>query len=148
MGPERDILGANERTGVLMARGETLVIRQAVEFRTETCCNCGVLFAMTKDFYEARYSEKERGTFYCPNGHPQCYLGKSDAEKAKEAAQRAQQAEMALQAERDQRLAAERELSRHNKRTKAGVCPCCNRSFQQLSRHIKTKHPEFATDAT
>ena len=24
-----------------------------------------------------------------------------------------------------------------------GVCPCCTRSFQNLQRHIETKHPEF-----
>jgi hypothetical protein len=23
------------------------------------------------------------------------------------------------------------------------VCPCCNRSFQNLRRHMATKHPEF-----
>jgi hypothetical protein len=23
------------------------------------------------------------------------------------------------------------------------VCPCCQRSFQNLSRHMKTKHPEY-----
>ena len=26
---------------------------------------------------------------------------------------------------------------------KAGVCPCCNRSFSNLRRHIQAKHKEF-----
>jgi hypothetical protein len=24
-----------------------------------------------------------------------------------------------------------------------GVCPCCNRSFTNLRRHMTTKHPEY-----
>jgi hypothetical protein len=24
-----------------------------------------------------------------------------------------------------------------------GVCPCCNRTFQQLARHMKAKHPGY-----
>lgn len=24
-----------------------------------------------------------------------------------------------------------------------GVCPCCHRTFKQLARHMKTKHPDF-----
>jgi dsDNA-binding SOS-regulon protein len=24
-----------------------------------------------------------------------------------------------------------------------GVCPCCNRTFQNLLRHMETKHPEY-----
>lgn len=127
-----------------MARGDTLTIRQDIEFRTETCCECGVLFAMTLEFYQAKYRKKEEATFYCPNGHPQCYVGKSDEQKAKEAEEARRQAQATLQAERDQRLAAERELARIEKRTKAGVCPCCNRSFVQLTRHMKTQHPNFA----
>lgn len=47
------------------------------------------------------------------------------------------------QAERDQRLAAERELKKIQTRVKGGVCPCCNRSFVQLTRHMKTKHPDY-----
>jgi DNA repair exonuclease SbcCD ATPase subunit len=126
-----------------MTRGRTLTIAQAIEFRTETCCNCGVLFAMTEDFYKARQREKEAGSFYCPNGHAQHYVGKSDEQKAKEAAAARREAELAMQAERDQRLAAERELRRHRQRAKGGACPVCNRTFVQVARHIKTQHPDF-----
>lgn len=37
---------------------------------------------------------------------------------------------------------AAREAERLRRRTAAGVCPCCNRSFVQLARHMKTKHPD------
>lgn len=32
---------------------------------------------------------------------------------------------------------------RLRKRASAGVCPCCNRTFSQLARHMQTKHPTF-----
>lgn len=32
-------------------------------------------------------------------------------------------------------------------RAAAGVCPCCNRTFEQLGRHMTTKHPEYVKEA-
>jgi hypothetical protein len=32
---------------------------------------------------------------------------------------------------------------RQLERVASGVCPCCNRSFVNLRRHMKTQHPEF-----
>ena len=124
-------------------RGTTLKVQQTVEFHVEECCNCGVVFAMTIEFYRARQKEKEEGSFYCPNGHGQHYMGKSDEQRRKEAERQRAASDAALQAERDQRLAAERELKRSKQRAKGGACPCCNRTFVQLARHIKTQHPDF-----
>ena len=31
---------------------------------------------------------------------------------------------------------------RIEKRIHAGVCPCCNRSFPNLQRHMAAKHPD------
>ena len=28
-----------------------------------------------------------------------------------------------------------------------GVCPCCNRTFGDLYRHMSTKHPGYAAEA-
>lgn len=33
--------------------------------------------------------------------------------------------------------------TRITKRAKAGVCPCCNRSFENLRRHMASQHPTF-----
>ena len=41
------------------------------------------------------------------------------------------------------RHAAKGQISKLKKRASAGVCPCCNRSFQNLRRHMGNKHPEF-----
>lgn len=123
-------------------RGTTLTVQQETTFHIEECCSCGVLFAMTEEFYKKR--RRDTGTdFYCPNGHRQWYTGKSDAQKARDAERERAAAEAQLQAEVDQRKAAERELKRMKQRAKGGACPCCNRTFVQLSRHIKSQHPDF-----
>jgi hypothetical protein len=54
---------------------------------------------------------------------------------------------------RSEREIAERERRRANgykghatritKRAKAGVCPCCNRTFKQLAAHMASQHPTF-----
>lgn len=125
-------------------RGETLTVNRPQTFRIEECAACGVLFAMTWEFYDQRMKDGDKGSFYCPNGHGQHYSKKSDAQLRAEAEERARQCEARLQSERDQRLAAERELKRQRQRAKAGACPCCKRSFVQLARHMKSKHPDFA----
>lgn len=35
--------------------------------------------------------------------------------------------------------------TRLKNRAAHGVCPCCNRTFQQLARHMSAKHPDFKT---
>jgi hypothetical protein len=129
-------------------RNQSFTLTEAIAYTTESCCSCGVVFALTAEFQRARMSDKAR--FYCPNGHSQSYIGKSDRELAYEANQARHKAEMRLQAEVDQRKAAarelnakERELKRLRQRAKGGACPCCNRTFVQLSRHIKSQHPGF-----
>ena len=81
--------------------------------------------------------------WFCPNGHTQRFVGTTDAVLRREAEARVQRAEATASHERDQRLAAQRELRRTRQRAKAGTCPCCNRSFVQLARHIKTKAPRL-----
>lgn len=54
---------------------------------------------------------------------------------------------------RDEKEAAERRVSaakgqvtKLKNRTAAGVCPCCTRSFENLKRHMATKHPAFTDE--
>jgi DNA-binding transcriptional regulator YiaG len=118
-----------------------------IEFRTEQCCNCGVAFAMTADFMRRR--RNDRKTFFCPNGHGQHYVGKTEAEKLREELERKQNAldaerrrAVALEQQRDQIAKAHRKM---RDRVRNGVCPCCNRTFQNLMAHMRTEHPDFGT---
>lgn len=126
---------------------------EAETFVVEHCCQCGMAFAMTEDFQSRRL--KNRGTsFYCPAGHSQHYTGKSDVQKERE---RAEQIQQRLEAQRRQ-TAIHRRAAEHARRSAAaekghrtrlknriakGVCPCCNRHFQNLHRHIASQHPDF-----
>ena len=130
-----------------MARGSTLSVETITEFYIETCFSCGCEFAMTMDFYKNRQRMKD--TFYCPAGHSQHYTGKSDIQLRREAEARERAALDQLQAAEAETKRVKRELkqtqaeqNRQAQRSRGGVCPCCDRSFVQLARHMKTKHPE------
>lgn len=120
-----------------------------------TCCNCGVAFGLDDDHYKRLRASHD--WFYCPNGHQQHFTGKTEAERLREqlaAAERLAIRERNAK-EEAQRRAVSAEMSRrvtkgHLTRTKrrvaAGVCPCCNRTFENLARHMKGQHPDFGGD--
>lgn len=123
-----------------MNRGTAYI--DGIELVTETCCNCYMPFAVTREFRNKRLEDHK--TFHCPAGHPQHYTGKTAEQKLREELERKQQMLDAEQS-RSARLEQERDVvSRaHNKmraRVFNGVCPCCNRTFQDLMRHMKTEH--------
>lgn len=124
-------------------------ITHVTTFGTESCYSCGVLFAMPADLQNK--FRNFGGTFYCPNGHGQVYSKSrlknlEEQLEAKERELREAKCEtlrkqQQVEFERLGREAAEKKL----RRVKNGVCPCCQRSFQNLGRHMKTKHPEAVT---
>lgn len=100
----------------------------------------GFTFAMTRTFYD----ETHRGrSWYCPMGHRRAWLGQTTEQQLA----RSQARETALQ---DQLSAAIRDaeatrvaLLRDRQRFVNGVCPCCNRSFENVRRHMASKHPDY-----
>lgn len=121
----------------------------------EQCSDCQVLFAIPEDLFD-RAQKWPDVWFWCPNGHTQHYGGKSEAQKLREQLKREQNHAAARLAEAD-RARAEAEHQRRvaqghkgyaaklKKRAAGGACPCCNRTFQDLGRHMKSKHPEFGS---
>ena len=58
-----------------------MIIYTEIKFYVETCCNCGIPFAVSEEFNaECRRKGK---LFFCPNGHSQSY-GKSEADKIRD----------------------------------------------------------------
>lgn len=114
-----------------------------VEFTTMQCCNCHLSFGVTSRFEKDR--RKDHKTFYCPQGHAQSYRAGADEEtRLRNELNRQQELREAEQA-RLQRVEAERDqiAKAHKKmrvRVMNGVCPCCNRTFQNLLRHMQTEH--------
>lgn len=125
---------------------ETLVI--------EHCCNCGVAFGLSRATYDRRLADHKN--FYCPAGHQQHYVGKTEAQ---------QQRERADAAERRARFAREdatfwRERAGDSARSAAaykghatrirnliaqGICPVpgCRRNFANVRAHIASQHPDW-----
>ena len=119
-----------------------LTYTKTITMITEHCCNCGVIFGITSDMQDDLKNTKKQ--FYCPNGHSQHYTGKSDSQKLKELESDLQRKKQELEIEKRNRISAEHMAEKLNKKLKRvhnGVCPCCNRSFENLRRHMETKHP-------
>lgn len=118
--------------------------RQFIEdhwLETEACCNCGMLFAMPVNFkYQCRRDNTR--WFYCPNGHKQHYTQSVEDRLRK----KLERTEDELHQEREQAAKLSRSYSRVRKRIRNGVCPCCNRTFENLARHMATKHPDYGTN--
>lgn len=122
------------------------------------CCECASAMWLPQELNDS--AQKARGVirFYCAYGHVQVYgKGESEADQLRRErdrlAQRIAEKDDAISRERELREAAERsasalrgQVTRIKNRVGNGVCPCCNRSFTDLSRHMHTKHPEYAID--
>jgi hypothetical protein len=128
------------------------VMTQSVILNATECAACGVVFAMPADLEEAR--RRDRGAFYCPNGHNLHYSEHPDRialrEERERIARMQVEREKLTQALAEERAAAERlsndlldkakEVRSLKARANAGVCAQCNRQFQNVARHVKSKH--------
>lgn len=110
---------------------------------------------MPRSLANERQRKRDEGendlVIHCPLGHGYVLGGREGrAERLEKqlAAERARHDQ--TRAERDQHersLRAERGAkTKLKKRLAGGVCPCCQRTFENLGRHMKTKHPEYAKE--
>lgn len=136
------------------------VLMLASEFAVIECCwkECRLSFAMPSGFKKERLLD--HGEFFCPRGHRQFFLGETEETKLKRQLEAKQadvdrerrwreMAERSLVAQRALATRARNETKRLKERVANGVCPFpgCKRAFKAemaLTRHLKTKHPEFA----
>jgi hypothetical protein len=109
-----------------------------VELVTMECGECGIVFAMSSSKYR-RCKEKGEG-WCCPNGHNRIFC-ESEIDKLKKELEAERQRKMNALTRENEALAEKAKLERKLKRVHKGVCPCCNRTFVNLGRHMATKHP-------
>jgi hypothetical protein len=130
----------------------SVALKVDTDFSESVCSTCGIVYYVPHNWQRRRREDHE--TFYCPNGHTQYYPGKSGVEKLREelaaeqnrkieALRRANEAEASLRRANEAKTKLKNTLKRQKKRVANGVCPCCNRTFVALGRHMKTKHPEY-----
>lgn len=115
-------------------------------------CWCGMHHAVPRQLRDHMNAQHENGQkqtgIYCPLGHVWIFSGTPAVDKERK---RREAAEARAQAIQDQLDAAERahsatkgQLTKARKRIGKGVCPCCNRHFVNVERHMSTQHPGFA----
>ena len=116
------------------------------------CCGCGISFQIPDEFDNTL--RRTHKTFWCPRGCANHYPGESGEERAERLRKRAEDALARERARHDQTKAdrdhKERQRrgekaakTRMKNRVKNGVCPCCNRHFTNLQRHMESKHPDW-----
>lgn len=119
-----------------------------------TRCWCGIALAIPENLLRHAHNDGQR--IYCPLGHSFSW-NETEADRLRKKLEKEQAdrkwTEQRLRAERDLREDTERRLSaqkgattRAKKRAAAALCPCCNRSFVQLRRHLATKHPNYSPE--
>jgi hypothetical protein len=115
---------------------ETLVV---------TSCWCGIKLAIPSELesYARRHKNK---SVYCPLGHTFIYQNTIEEQLARERKRLAATRDL-LDAEQRSHAATRGHLTRARKRAKEGVCPCCNRTFANVARHVANKHPDFKPES-
>lgn len=134
---------------VTLEHTDTLVVHE--------CPSCFVLHAIPQDMHDRRLADGK--DVWCPNGHRWVFTD-PEVDRLKRKLKAAEQSRDAAQArathEADQRKAAERsaaaykgQATRLRTRAAAGVCPAgCHRAFQNLARHMASKHPDFSEETS
>jgi len=134
-----------------------------VTLQVTSCCVCGTEFAVPLAMLRAR--QESGGDLYCPSGHCLTWNETEVKELRRQLAGEQQKVNMEREYVRCERLRRMAEQERHEhtkrrlsatqgvvtktkKRVGGGACPCCNRFFPKLRKHMKSKHPEYAADVS
>lgn len=119
-----------------------IIIESEIVLETTQCSECGIMFAVPADRLERERANKGNG-WYCPNGHCQVFT-ETEVMRLKH---RLDQTEAALERQEKRTDGALRQLAaqkgqntRLKRRINVGVCIYCHRHFENLERHMKTKH--------
>jgi hypothetical protein len=126
-----------------------------------TTCWCGIRHGVPRELYDFQKRQHNNGQkqqgIYCPLGHYWEFSGKGEAERLREEKERLERVtaakERSLEIVREQRDRAQRSnaalrgvVTKTKRRIGNGTCPCCNRHFSNVERHMKSQHPQFAAD--
>jgi hypothetical protein len=113
------------------------------------CRTCGCVSTCPEVVNEQL--SKVGGYRSCPNGHQWGWNKEaSEDEKIRRERDRLKQETARLEEEigltRVRAEKAEATTKRLKKRSSAGTCPCCSRTFANMAEHMKHQHPQFVAD--
>lgn len=123
------------------------------------CGGCAGVYAISEKYRTEKY--RQGGYWKCPYCGISWGYGEGENERLKkQLAQEKHYAEQKQAALRDQLQRAEGKAERMDRRRAAmkgqvtriknrigkGVCPCCNRTFANLQRHMSGQHPDWTPE--
>ena len=119
-----------------------------VKLTTIDCGECGGTYAISERYRQHKFENS--GTWHCPYCKTSWGFTGSEIDNLKEKlrneAKRREWVEKDL-ANAENRVRAQKAAkTRLKNRIADGVCPCCNRTFQNLSRHMTSQHPDYTKD--
>lgn len=109
------------------------------------CSECGAVYGLGENFSRVRANDGK--VWYCPNGHSQCRGEGYEKKLERQLAQERQAHDQTKAKIRDVEAELGRVTAKAKRlRTRAanGVCPCCKRTFAELAKHMRSKHPDYA----
>jgi hypothetical protein len=124
-----------------------------------TCFRCKCQMWIPDELNSSALRARGEIPFFCAYGHKQYYIeGESEETKLRRErdrlTQRLAEKDDEIQRQRELRKTTERQLSaskgqvtKIKNRVGHGICPCCNRTFENLARHMGSKHPTFTAEA-
>ena len=123
---------------------------------TIVTCWCGMRHAVPfelNDFQARQHRNGEKQTsIYCPLGHTHVNAGEGEAVRERKRRERAETRAKAiadqLESEKRSHSATKGQLTKTKKRVGKGVCPCCNRHFTNVERHMATQHPHYSEETS
>lgn len=120
------------------------------DFEYVTCARCGAPIVMEKHVMKER--RRTHQSFYCVQGHKQSFNDETEAQKLQKQLDNErkhhQWTRNDLAQEKRHHTATKGNVTKLKNRAANGVCPCCKRTFENLARHMQTKHPNFTKRGT
>jgi hypothetical protein len=123
-------------------------------------CACGGVYAITEGHREQ--CQRQGTIWHCPYCQTGWGFHQSEADRLRKELANAEQEKERLKKDaeywqqkrkvamaeaehfRKSRDGMKGALASQRKRIAKGVCPCCNRHFSNLHRHMQTEHPDFS----
>lgn len=106
-------------------------------------CWCGMPHAVPaslRDFQLRQHHDgKQVTSIFCPLGHGHAPASEPKVKRLERELANTQEN---LRIERAAHSATKGAALKARRRAARGVCPCCNRSFVNVARHIANQHPE------
>ena len=116
-----------------------------VTLEQEICLSCSGVFAVNKEWIQRK--RQSGGSWYCPYCQTGWHAAETENKRLEANLKRANNNLATEKAHHDQTkasLSAQKGVTtRLKNRIKNGVCPCCNRHFKDLFRHMENQHPEY-----